>query len=46
MKEITTKSTSRVTAQVSDIAIRETTTTRLIFRPIIIDNPHNHVTLL
>ncbi len=41
MKEIITKSTSRVTAQVSDIALRETITTRLIFRPIIIDNPNN-----
>ena len=41
MEEIITKSTSRVTAQASDIAIRETATTRLVFRPIIIDNPHN-----
>ena len=41
MDEIITKSTSRVTAQASDIAIRETATTLLIFRPIIIDNPKN-----
>ena len=41
MEKITTTSTSRVTAQASDIAIRETATTRLVFRPIIIDNPHN-----
>lgn len=41
MEEITTKSTSRVTAQASDIAIRETAITRLIFRPIIIDNPND-----
>ena len=41
MEEINTKSTSRVTAQASDIAIRETATTLLIFRPIIIDNPNN-----
>lgn len=41
MEEIITKSTSRVTAQASDIAIRETATTLLIFRPIIIDNPNN-----
>jgi len=40
--EIITKSTSLVTAQVTDIALRETTTTRLIFRPIIIDNPNNN----
>ncbi len=39
--KITTKSTSRSTAQVSDIPIRETTITRLIFRPIILDNPNN-----
>ena len=39
--EITTKSTSSATAQVSDIPIRETTITRLIFRPIIVDNPNN-----
>lgn len=42
MDEIITKSTSRVTAQVTDIALRETSTTRLIFRPIIIDNPKNN----
>lgn len=41
MDEITTKSTSRVTAQASDITLRETATTRLIFRPIILDNHKN-----
>lgn len=41
MEEIINKSTSRVTAQAPDIAIRETATTLLIFRPIIIDNPNN-----
>lgn len=40
--EIITKSTSRVTAQVSDIVLRETTTTRLIFRPTIVDNHKNN----
>lgn len=41
MGEIITESTSRVTAQVSDITIRENNTTRLIFRPTIINNEHN-----
>lgn len=41
MEKITTKSTSLFKAQASDIAIRETATTLLIFRPIIIDNPNN-----
>ena len=42
MDEIITKSTSRVTAQVSDFSLRETATTRLIFRPIILDNHKNN----
>lgn len=41
MEKITTKPTSLVTEQASDIAIRETATTLLIFRPITIDNPNN-----
>lgn len=41
MDEIFTKSTSHVTAQASDIGLRETTTTRLVFRPIILDNINN-----
>lgn len=34
-------STSLVTAEVSDVILRETTTTRLVFRPIILKNPNN-----
>lgn len=41
MDEIHTVSTSRVTAQASDVVLRETTTTRLIFRPIILENLKN-----
>ena len=41
MKEIRTKSTSRVTAQATDIVLRESEQIRLIFRPIILDNPNN-----
>jgi hypothetical protein len=41
MDEIFTKSTSQVTAQASDIELRETTTTRLVFRPVILDNHNN-----
>lgn len=41
MKEIHTKSTSRVTAQASEIVLRETISTRLIFRPTILDNQKN-----
>jgi len=41
MDEVFTKSTSRVTAEVSDIVLRETTTTRLIFRPLILENQNN-----
>ncbi|MEJ1356637.1 MAG: Shedu immune nuclease family protein [Candidatus Sedimenticola sp. (ex Thyasira tokunagai)] len=41
MDEIITKSTSRVTAQASNITLRETATTRLIFRPTILENHKN-----
>ena len=41
MKEIRTKSTSRVTAQATDIVLRESEQIRLIFRPLILDNPNN-----
>jgi hypothetical protein len=41
MQEIIIKSTSRVTAEAPDIALRENETTRLLFRPIIIDNPND-----
>ena len=41
MEEITIKSTSRFTAEGHDIGLRENDTTRLMFRPIIIDNPNN-----
>jgi hypothetical protein len=41
MDTFTTKSTSRNSAVVSDIILRETETTRLIFRPVIVENPHN-----
>lgn len=39
MDKIETKATSHVTAQVSDLVLRETSTTRLVFRPTIVDNP-------
>lgn len=41
MEEIFTKATSSVTAQASDIVLRETQTIRLVFRPMIIDNPND-----
>lgn len=41
MKEIHTRSTSRVTAQVGDIVLRESIASRLIFRPTILDNINN-----
>lgn len=41
MNTFTTKSTSKNSATVSDIVLRETKTTRLIFRPVIVENPHN-----
>ena len=39
MDELTVRSTSRSSAEVSDIALRETTMTRLVFRPMLVDNP-------
>lgn len=41
MSEIHTRSTSRVTAQADDIVLRESTISRLIFRPTILDNLNN-----
>ena len=41
MEEITIKSTSPFTAEAPDIGLRENETTRLMFRPIIIENPNN-----
>ncbi len=40
MDEISTRSTSRVTAAVNDMVLRGTLTTRLIFRPMLLDNPN------
>jgi len=39
MKNISTKSTSLVTANANPIVLRETSTTRLVFCPILVDNP-------
>jgi Domain of unknown function (DUF4263) len=36
--ELKVRSTSKVSAQTSDVVLRETTTTRLIFRPMLVDN--------
>jgi hypothetical protein len=41
MSGIHAKSNSRVTAQVADIVRRDSTISRLIFRPTILDNPKN-----
>jgi hypothetical protein len=41
VKEIRTKSTSRVTAEATDIVLRESESIRLIFRPTILDNRNN-----
>ncbi|MCG7861594.1 MAG: DUF4263 domain-containing protein [Candidatus Thiodiazotropha endolucinida] len=41
MKEIRTRSTSRVTAEATDIVLRESESIRLIFRPTILDNRNN-----
>lgn len=38
MKKITTKSTSKNTQTADDLVLRETKTTRLIFRPLIVNN--------
>lgn len=39
MKTINLKSTSRSSAEADDIILRENTITRLIFRPLLVDNP-------
>ena len=41
METITIKTTSQFTAEATDIGLRENETTRLMFRPIIIENPNN-----
>jgi hypothetical protein len=41
MTQLKVRSTSTSSAIVSDEVIRETTTTRLLFRPMLVDNPHN-----
>lgn len=41
MEELTTRSTSKATAAVSDIVLRMTGTTRLVFRPLLVDNTGN-----
>ena len=41
MRLIGTKSTSKYTEEVTDLVLRETQKTRLIFRPLIIDNQKN-----
>lgn len=39
---VTTESTSKTTAKVDQIILRSTSTTRLTFRPTLVDNPHSH----
>jgi len=39
MDELTVRSTSKMSAEVSDIVLRETTMTRLVFQPMLVDNP-------
>jgi hypothetical protein len=41
MPDLRVRSTSSSSAVVSDIVLRETTVTRLVFRPMLVDNPHN-----
>jgi hypothetical protein len=41
MDKITTKSTSLHTATVDDVVLRETKTTRMVFRPLLVDNEKN-----
>lgn len=41
MSDLKIFSTSRSSADVSDIPLRETSVTRLVFRPTIVDNPHD-----
>jgi hypothetical protein len=38
MGDLTVKSTSRISAECSDFVLRETTTTRLVFRPLLVQN--------
>jgi len=40
MDELTTKSTSRMSADVSDMVLRETSISRLVFRPKLAENPN------
>ncbi len=41
MSDLTVVSTSRASAEVTDIALRETSITRLVFRPMLVDNAGN-----
>lgn len=41
MNRIRVDSTSKATAQANDVVLRETLTTRLIFRPLLVDNVHD-----
>ena len=41
MNKITTRSTSKYTLKTDDLILRETNTTRLVFRPLVIDNIRN-----
>lgn len=39
MTDLRTRSTSHASAECSDVVLRETATTRLVFRPVLVDNP-------
>ncbi len=41
MRDIIIKSTSRSSAECTDITLRKTTTTRLVFRPMLVENPND-----
>lgn len=41
MDDIKTKSTSKQSAKCTPLVLRETKTTRIIFHPLLVDNPHN-----
>jgi len=41
MEKLTVTSTSKVSAECSDIVLRETNTTRLVFRPMLVENQKN-----
>lgn len=43
IEKIITKSTSNVSADTNDIVLRQTTTTRLVFRPQLVTNSHNPI---